>query len=72
MYKRPVERDAQDGIGYLRQIPRGVRLHGGAGYSILSFITEKAFSVIGGDKGNASFFGRAAFTPYMVFGIEGI
>ena len=25
-----------------------------------------------GDKGNASFFGRAAFTPYMVFGIEGI
>ena len=44
----------------------------GAVYSILSFITEKAFSVIGGDKGNASFFGRAAFTPYMVFGIEGI
>jgi hypothetical protein len=52
--------------------PRGVRLHGGAVYSILSFITEKAFSVIGGDKGNASFFGCAAFTPYMVFGIEGI
>lgn len=30
--------------------PRGVWLHGGAVYSILSFITEKAFSVIGGDK----------------------
>ena len=63
---------AQLHSGALSLAPRGVRLHGGAVYSILSFITEKAFSVIGGDKGNASFFGRAAFTPYMVFGIEGI
>lgn len=40
----------------------------GAVYSILSFITEKAFSVIGGDKGNASFFGpRGLYTVHGVW-----